>query len=305
MVAHYYSSIASEMTLAAGIDGAAGSMTLSGVSGLPTQTPYTLVIDPDTSSEEIVTVTNRSGSTFTITRAQEGTPALSHSTGAKVRHKATARDLRWGREHEESSVAHGRSSALVGISDPQTLTNKTMSGASNDFDDIPYAALNPPAQTGIRRMSKNTGSYGGGSPYVLFTAWNEVHPSDGASTSGISYGVAASGALSLNESVGGPWLCHVIADIAFSVGASDTGGHLIRVMRNSTDGEDGFLIDAGRAGRETTSSQQTVQAHAGAYLVMSPGDYVQVWGSHVYGGFQDISSVPGLNRFELCLIRPR
>jgi len=47
---------------------------------------YTLVIDPDTSLEEIVDVTlYSSGNTLTITRNRDGSSAVAHSAGAVVR----------------------------------------------------------------------------------------------------------------------------------------------------------------------------------------------------------------------------
>ena len=54
---------------------------------------FTIAIDPDTASEEILLVTGVSGSTLTITRAQAGTTAIEHQSGATVRHVLTSMEL--------------------------------------------------------------------------------------------------------------------------------------------------------------------------------------------------------------------
>lgn len=64
-----------------------GGLTISGGNTM------TLAIDPDTASEEIVTLTGVSGSTLTITRAQGGTTDISHTSGATVRHVLTSIEL--------------------------------------------------------------------------------------------------------------------------------------------------------------------------------------------------------------------
>lgn len=141
----YFSSTASEGTLAAGIDGSATAMTVSGATGYPTSTPFTVVLDPDTSSEEIVSVTARVGSNWTILRAQDGTVAVPHSTGARFRHMMTARDLREPQEHIDATTGvHGVGSGegnVVGTSKSQTLTNKTISGTSNTLTNIPQSSV--------------------------------------------------------------------------------------------------------------------------------------------------------------------
>jgi hypothetical protein len=123
----YYSSVASPTTLSAGINNVVTSMTVAAVTGLPATTPYTLVLDPDTASEEIVTVTGVAGTTLTITRGEDGSSATAHDAGAVVKHMVTARDLAEPQTHIGASAAvHGISGSVVGTSDTQTLTNKTL-----------------------------------------------------------------------------------------------------------------------------------------------------------------------------------
>jgi len=54
---------------------------------------FTVTIDPDTTNEEIVFITGVSGDTFTIVRGRSGSTAITHASGATVRHVLTSDDL--------------------------------------------------------------------------------------------------------------------------------------------------------------------------------------------------------------------
>lgn len=139
----YFSSTAVPTTLQAGIDNSATTMRVASSSGYPAQTPFTVVIDPNTALEEVVTVTAAVGTQWTVLRAQDGTSALPHSTGAAVRHMATARDFREAQEHIEASTGvHGLTSgSVVGTSQAQTLTNKVIDGNSNTVQNISRSSV--------------------------------------------------------------------------------------------------------------------------------------------------------------------
>ena len=134
MTVRKYSSRAQQTTLSSAITDTATSMTVvsgSAVMGGKTLTgsqTYTLVIDPDTSLEEIVDVTlYSSGNTLTITRNRDGSSAVAHSAGAVVRHMIIGRDLQEANDHiEASSAVHGLSGTVVGTTDSQTLSAKTL-----------------------------------------------------------------------------------------------------------------------------------------------------------------------------------
>jgi hypothetical protein len=96
-----------------------------------------VVIDPDTALEEIVDVTAVSTNTLTITRGIDGSTGVAHSAGAVVRHMAIGRDYREANTHiEASSGVHGLTGSVVGTSDTQTLTNKTISAADNTLTGV-------------------------------------------------------------------------------------------------------------------------------------------------------------------------
>jgi hypothetical protein len=102
MATRLFSSISVETTLASSINNSVASITvatgtattlLGGVT-LVANSQFTVAIDPDTINEEIVFITaGPSGDTFTVTRGQAGSSAVSHSTGATVKHVLTSSDL--------------------------------------------------------------------------------------------------------------------------------------------------------------------------------------------------------------------
>ena len=93
---------------------------------------FTVVIDPDTALEEIVDVSAVSTNTLTIVRGRDGSSGVAHSAGAAVRHMAIGRDYREANTHiEASSGVHGVTGSVVGTTDTQTLTGKTIDTASN------------------------------------------------------------------------------------------------------------------------------------------------------------------------------
>lgn len=142
MTRRYYSSTAAPTTLAASATSGTTTLTVAAVSGWPSSTPYTLLVDPDTVNEELVEVTGRSGTTLTVTRGVDGTSGVAHDSGAVVRHAFSARDLDEPNSHVNASAAvHGLTGTVVGTSDTQTLTNKTISGASNTLSSIAQSSV--------------------------------------------------------------------------------------------------------------------------------------------------------------------
>jgi hypothetical protein len=126
MTTRLYSSISQETTLTAALNNSATTMVVASANALlqgitiAAGETFTVVIDPDTALEEIVDVIPPSsvGSlTLTIARNIDGSSAIAHSPGAKVRHMAISRDFREANSHiENSTTAHGLTLANVTLS---------------------------------------------------------------------------------------------------------------------------------------------------------------------------------------------
>ena len=135
MTTRNYSSRSQQTTLSSPLNNTATTMVvgsaliLLGGTSITAGTTFTVVIDPDTALEEIVDITSVTSNTFTIVRGIDGSSAQSHSAGAVVKHMAIARDYRESNVHiEKSTGIHGISalSSVVGTTDTQTLSNKTL-----------------------------------------------------------------------------------------------------------------------------------------------------------------------------------
>lgn len=130
MALRNYSSTAADTTLSAGVDASTTTLLVSSTTGFPA-TPFILAVDAGAAAQELVLVTNVAGTTLTVTRAYDSTIASAHATGAAVSHSHAAIDFREANAHVNATAAHGTTGTVVGTSDSQTLTNKTVSLGSN------------------------------------------------------------------------------------------------------------------------------------------------------------------------------
>jgi len=142
-MARNYSSVVEPKILTANVGTSDTQITLNNVTGLPTK-PYVLVLNPDTAKEEVVLVTvDQTGvtsPTLKVTRAIEASGGLgtaqTHSVGNTVKHMIVGSDLQIVHDHfsndnTTTGTAHGATGGVVGRTNSQTLTNKTISLADN------------------------------------------------------------------------------------------------------------------------------------------------------------------------------
>ena len=135
-----YSSISVETILSASINSSqtslavatgTGAALLGGVSlAAGNVDQFTIAIDPDTSNEEIVFITGNSGDTFTIVRGRAGSTAITHASGATVRHVLTSDDLNFFKTAVQPSTLTAKGDMYVATASG-VVTN--IAAGTNDF----------------------------------------------------------------------------------------------------------------------------------------------------------------------------
>ena len=143
---------AAQLTTALGGSTADRTIYCTDCSNWPTGTggfPFFVVIDRGKATEEKILCSSRTGNVLTVYdngvtngRAADGTSITSHAANAVIEHCFTATDADEANAHvNASSGVHGISGSVVGTTDTQTLTGKTISGASNTLSNIAQAAV--------------------------------------------------------------------------------------------------------------------------------------------------------------------
>jgi microcystin-dependent protein len=143
MVAHKFSDTAVEATsLTSGVSSSAAQIQVASVTGFPTTFPYYLDIDYGSVTLEVVEVTNAVGTTLDVNRGVSTTSAVSHSSGAVVRHVAPAEFYEQTEAHTNAtSGVHGVTGDLVGTTGAQELEDKTIDGNKNTLSNIPQSSV--------------------------------------------------------------------------------------------------------------------------------------------------------------------
>lgn len=128
-----YSNVAVQTTLASGVTASDTTIPVSSTSGFPA-VDFVLALDYGTASQELVLVTGVAGTTLTVTRGYDSTPATAHDAGAVVVHTHSAADFADSRTHEAATAnVHGITGGFVGTTDAQVLSNKDLTASSNSF----------------------------------------------------------------------------------------------------------------------------------------------------------------------------
>jgi len=117
------------------------TLTVASTTGYP-DVPFTLGLERGTANEEVVLCTAKTVTEFTVTRGYDGSTARTHAIGSSVEHTTAAVDYTEAMAHREaSSGVHGITGAVVGTTDTQTLSGKTIDGGSNTLQNLPAGAV--------------------------------------------------------------------------------------------------------------------------------------------------------------------
>lgn len=239
MPRRYYSSVAKRTTLSTDINASATTIVVAAAVGFPSSVPWTGIIDQDTVSEEIVTVTARSGTTLTVTRGVDGSTATSHTSGATFNHGFSGRDFDEPNDHVNASASvHGLAGTVVGTSDTQTLTNKTLT--------------TPTIGSFVNATHSHTNAAGGGTITV-------------AAISDIAANYAPLN-VTINAQTGDYTL--VLADAARQVEMNKATANTLTVPPNSSVA---FPVGTSILVLQTGAGQTTVAAGSGVTVNATPG----------------------------------
>lgn len=143
----FFSNTANSTSLGANIVPSDTNITNSvALTGWPVSTPFKAVIEPDTTAAEVLLVTAVGVGTMTVVRAQDGTTAVSHLAGSTIEHRWSAAEADEANLHVNSnSGVHGVGGSVVGTSDTQTLTAKTLTSPAIDTATVRAGTAAPAA----------------------------------------------------------------------------------------------------------------------------------------------------------------
>lgn len=153
MATRNYSSIAQPTTLASGISSTDTTVAVEATVGYPIP-PFCVALDDGAATEELVDVTAVAGNVWTVTRGVDGTSAQAHSGGAVVRHSTSGRDFAEMQAHiAATSGVHGVTGSLVGTTNTQTLSNKTLSAPAISGGTLSGTFTGAPAIAGATQFT--------------------------------------------------------------------------------------------------------------------------------------------------------
>lgn len=168
-----YSSTSTSTTLATSLGGLITDTTMTVASGTATALlggvslaagnadQFTVALDPDTSSEEIVFITAVSGDNFTIVRGQAGTSITTHGAGAVVQHVMSSDDLIYFNTGNPKTIVTAKGDLVVGTSSGNVqrlgvgTNNYILTADSAQTTGIKWAA----APTELPSQTSNSGKF--------------------------------------------------------------------------------------------------------------------------------------------------
>lgn len=134
MTSRNFNNTTASGTLSAPASTSSTTLATTGFLGYPTA-PFTVTLDRNTVTEEVVLVTAAVGANLTVTRGYNGTAAQAHEAGGTVEHTAVALDFTEANAHINATAnVHGTEGDLVGTEGSQTLLDKTLTSPLFEAD---------------------------------------------------------------------------------------------------------------------------------------------------------------------------
>lgn len=252
----YYSSNAAKTTLANSITSSSTSLELAAAANLPTQYPYTLILEKDTANEEVVEVTSKTGTAYNITRNIDNSGAKGHAIGANVEHGVSARDFTESRAHEVATTnVHGTTGDLVDTGSAQTVT-----GAKT------FSAVNITANADIKAGGfKVTGLANGSASTDAATKGQLDAIAGSASSAATSASSAAASALAASSSA------TAASNSANSASASSAAAALSATASSTSAGQAASSASAAAASALTASNSAATATSSAATATTQAG----------------------------------
>jgi hypothetical protein len=165
-----YEGAAQAAVLTSALGGSTADLTIycDDLTNWPTGTgsrPFFVCIDRGKATEEKILCSSRSSNTLTVYnsggvngRASDDTSITSHAVNASIEHVFTATDADEANAHvNASSGVHGLSGSVVGTTDTQVLTNKTLTSPSINGATVSGTITGlPPYDSTIRTVTGTT-----------------------------------------------------------------------------------------------------------------------------------------------------
>lgn len=277
-----YSNVAAQTTLASGVTASDTTIPVSSTSGFPA-VDFVLALDYGTASQELVLVTGVAGTTLTVTRGYDSTPATAHDAGAVVVHTHSAADFADSRTHEAATAnVHGITGGFVGTTDAQVLSNKDLTASSNSFPNTLALASD------LNEVSLSLNNH---------TASTAAHGATGANVGTTNVQTLTNKTLSTGTKIGagtelsGAWTTYVPTLTNITLANGTVGAAYIQVGKLVTVR---FLFNAGS---NTTYPAGTISV---SLPVAAKSIYVDPnWGSAI--GVANVSC-PGSNNRQLAMV---
>lgn len=118
------------------------TITVSSTAVFPTTAPYRIIVDPNTSTAEIMLVISVAGTTLTVTTGYEGTTNVNHNIGAVVAHVETAGVIQ-NISNNISAPVNGADVAYGCVYDCRRLTDITATSGSPNITSGGLASFTP------------------------------------------------------------------------------------------------------------------------------------------------------------------